>query len=239
MIIIPARIGSTRFPNKVLVPVGDVPMVIRTAQAVSSLDSVVIATDDESVVKIANEYGFRAVVTSKNHQSGTDRVYEATQILGLDSEEIIINVQADEPFIESEVLESVYKAIYDQRDSSDVLVSSAYKIISNPEADDPNIVKVVVDENSMALYFSRSKIPYPRDHHFDSYKGHLGVYGYRVKSLKKFCSFAPSKLESIEKLEQLRILENGYKIVMTKVETESFGIDTPEDLERALKKHTL
>ncbi len=239
MIIIPARIGSTRFPNKVLVPVGDVPMVIRTAQAVSSLDSVVIATDDESVVKIANEYGFRAVVTSKNHQSGTDRVYEATQILGLDSEEIIINVQADEPFIESEVLESVYKAIYDQRDSSDVLVSSAYKIISNPEADDPNIVKVVVDENSMALYFSRSKIPYPRDHHFDSYKGHLGVYGYRVKSLKKFCSFAPSQLESIEKLEQLRILENGYKIVMVEVETESFGIDTPEDLERALKKHTL
>jgi 3-deoxy-manno-octulosonate cytidylyltransferase (CMP-KDO synthetase) len=239
MIIIPARVGSTRFPNKVLVPVGDIPMVIRTAQAVSSLDSVVIATDDESVVEVAKDYGFRAVITSKNHKSGTDRVYEASEILNLSEDEIIINVQADEPFIESEVLESVYESIYRYRDSSEVLVASAYKIISNPEADDPNIVKVVTDENSMALYFSRAKIPYPRDHHFDSYKGHLGIYAYTKRALKKFCSFAPSKLEQIEKLEQLRVLENGYKIIMSEVETESFGIDTPEDLEKALKKHIL
>ena len=239
MIIIPARVGSTRFPNKVLVPIGDIPMVIRTAQAVSSLDSVVIATDDESVVDIAKEYGFRAVITSKEHKSGTDRVYEASEILGLDDEEIIINVQADEPFIESEVLEKVYETIHKHKSSDEVLASSVYKIISNPEADNPNIVKVVTDSNDIALYFSRAKIPYPRDHHFDSYKGHLGIYAYTLKSLRKFCSFEPSSLEHIEKLEQLRILENGYKIVMVEVETESFGIDTPEDLEKAIKKHIL
>jgi 3-deoxy-manno-octulosonate cytidylyltransferase (CMP-KDO synthetase) len=239
MIIIPARIGSTRFPNKVLVSIEGIPMVIRTAQAVSSLDSVVIATDDESVVNIAKEYGFRAVMTSKEHKSGTDRVYEAATILNLKDDEIIINVQADEPFIEKEVLESVYEKIYNYKDDSKVLAASAYKIISNPEADDPNIVKVVTDSKDMALYFSRSKIPYPRDHHFDSYKGHLGIYAYRMNSLKKYCQFKPSSLEKIEKLEQLRILENGYKIAMTKVETESFGIDTPEDLERAIKKHIL
>ncbi len=239
MIIIPARVGSTRFPNKVLALIEDTPMVIRTAQAVSSLDSVVIATDDESVVEVAREYGFRAVITSKNHKSGTDRVYEATQILGLADDEIIINVQADEPFIESEVLERVYETIYKFKDREDVLVASAYKIISNPEADDPNIVKVVTDSNDFALYFSRAKIPYPRDHHFNSFKGHLGIYAYQVKGLREFCSFAPSKLEQIEKLEQLRVLENGYKIAMSEVETESFGIDTPEDLERALKRHTL
>ncbi len=91
----------------------------------------------------------------------------------------------------------------------------------------------------MALYFSRAKIPYPRDHHFGDYKAHLGIYGYRVETLRQFCSFKSSEMESIEKLEQLRILENGYKIAMVEVETESFGIDTPEDLQRAVKKHTL
>jgi 3-deoxy-manno-octulosonate cytidylyltransferase (CMP-KDO synthetase) len=239
MIIIPARIGSSRFPNKVLVPVGDIPMVIRTAQAVSSLDSVVIATDDEGVMSIAKEYGFRSVMTSKEHQSGTDRVYEASQILNLPDDEIIINVQADEPFIEHEVLERVYETIYKYKNDDEVVASSAYKIISNPEADDPNIVKVVTDENNLALYFSRAKIPYPRDHHFGEYKGHLGIYAYTMRGLRLFCSFSSSNLESIEKLEQLRILENGYKIAMTEVKTESFGIDTPEDLERALKRHIL
>jgi 3-deoxy-manno-octulosonate cytidylyltransferase (CMP-KDO synthetase) len=239
MIIIPARVGSSRFPNKVLAPVMGTPMVVRTAQAVSSLDSVVIATDDESVVKMANEYGFRAVMTSTSHKSGTDRVFEATTILNLPDDEIVINVQADEPFIEHIVLEKVYEKIYRYRDESTVLASSAYKIISNPEADDQNIVKVVTDSQDMALYFSRAKIPYPRDHHFGDYKGHLGIYGYSVKSLRKFCSFKRSKIESIEKLEQLRILENGYKIAMTEVKSESFGIDTPEDLQRAIKRHTL
>ena len=118
-------------------------------------------------------------------------------------------------------------------------MNSCYKTISNPEADDPNIVKVVTDEDDIALYFSRAKIPYPRDHHFDAYKGHLGIYGFTMKSLATFCTLTPAALESIEKLEQLRALYHGYEVAMIEVETESFGIDTPEDLEKAVRHHRL
>ncbi|MGC9352020.1 MAG: cytidylyltransferase domain-containing protein, partial [Sulfurovum sp.] len=107
------------------------------------------------------------------------------------------------------------------------------------EADDPNIVKVVTDADNIALYFSRAKIPYPRDHHFDDYKGHIGIYGFTMQSLERFCGLKDSSLEHIEKLEQLRALYHGYKVAMVEVETESFGIDTPEDLERAIKHHRL
>ncbi len=239
MIIIPARIGSSRFPNKVLADIEGTPMVIRTAKAVANLDTVIIATDSQEVVNLAKEYDIRAVMTSDQHQSGTDRIYEAVSILNLSDDEIIINVQADEPFIEEEVVEAVYDLTKNSMKNRDILACSAYKLISNPEADDPNIVKVVTDKNDLALYFSRAKIPYPRDHHFNSYKGHLGIYGYTVQSLKKYCSLESSKLEQIEKLEQLRILSNGYQIAMCEVETQSFGIDTPQDLQKALKRHIL
>jgi 3-deoxy-manno-octulosonate cytidylyltransferase (CMP-KDO synthetase) len=112
-------------------------------------------------------------------------------------------------------------------------------LINNPEADDPNIVKLVTSDNNLALYFSRAKIPYPRDHHFNHYKGHLGIYGFTKKSLESFCQLSPAPLEEIEKLEQLRTLYHGFEIAMVEVETKSFGIDTPEDLEEALKIHTL
>ena len=125
------------------------------------------------------------------------------------------------------------------KDNPRIILNSCYKSISNPEADDPNIVKVVTDDNDIALYFSRSKIPYPRDHHFDEYKGHLGIYGFTVKSLKIFCALSPAPLEDIEKLEQLRALYHGYDVAMTKVTTESFGIDTPEDLEKALNYYNI
>ena len=118
------------------------------------------------------------------------------------------------------------------------MMNSCYKLINNPEADDPNIVKVVTDGKDIALYFSRAKVPYPRDHHFDCYKGHIGIYGFTKKSLSEFCNFAPSPLEEIEKLEQLRALYYGYEVAMVEVETESFGIDTAQDLEKALKKYT-
>jgi len=239
MIIIPARIGSSRFPNKVLADIGGVPMVVRTAMAVRSVDEVVIATDSQEVVSIASEHGIKAVMTSRTHQSGTDRIYEAASILELKEEEIVINVQGDEPFIETDVVKSIYDLTHRNAANETILMNSCYKYITNPEADDPNIVKVVTDENDIALYFSRAKIPYPRDHHFDRYKGHLGIYGFTVKALKKFCSLTPAPLESIEKLEQLRALYHGYEVAMTQVETESFGIDTPEDLERAIKHHRL
>ena len=239
MIIIPARIGSSRFPNKVLADIAGVPMVIRTAMAVDEIDEVTIATDTPEVAAIAHEYDIKAVLTSDSHKSGTDRIFEAAQILNLGEDEVIINVQGDEPFIESEVVKTIYRLTESNRDNPEIMINSAYKKISNPEADDPNIVKVVTDEADVALYFSRSKIPYPRDHHFDSYKGHIGLYGFTMRSLRSFCALHPAPLEEIEKLEQLRALYHGYKIAMTEVKTESFGIDTLEDLERALKHHTL
>jgi len=239
MIIIPARIGSSRFPNKVLADIGGMPMVVRTAKAVESIDDVVIATDSQEVIDVAHAHDIKAILTETTHNSGTDRIYEAAQKLGLAENEIVINVQGDEPFIEIDVVQAVYDLTKKHRQNTQVLMNSCYKMMNNPEADDPNIVKVVTDTNDIALYFSRAKIPYPRDHHFDTYKGHLGIYGFTVKALKTFCNLAAAPLEDIEKLEQLRALHHGYEVAMTEVETQSFGIDTPEDLERALKHHTL
>ena len=239
MIIIPARIGSSRFPNKVLADIGGLPMVIRTAKAVASIDDVAIATDSQEVINIAAKYNIKAIMTSPEHNSGTDRIYEASEKLGLKDDEIIINVQGDEPFIEVEVVRAVYELTKRYKDNEEIMMNSCYKLINNPEADDPNIVKVVTTEEDIALYFSRAKVPYPRDHHFDKYKGHLGIYGFTKKSLEKFCTLSSAPLEEIEKLEQLRALYHGYKIAMVEVETKSFGIDTPDDLENALKIHNL
>ena len=214
-------------------------MVVRTAMTVQDIDEVVIATDSQEVIDIAAQHDIHAVMTSDTHQSGTDRIYEAVQKLKLSEDEIIINVQGDEPFIESEVVQTIYDLTKQNRENNKILMNSCYKRISNPEADDPNIVKVVTDTDDIALYFSRAKIPYPRDHHFDSYKGHLGIYGFTVRSLSQFCTLSPAPLEEIEKLEQLRALYHGYEVAMVEVETESFGIDTPEDLERAIRHHRL
>ncbi|CAA6808844.1 MAG: 3-deoxy-manno-octulosonate cytidylyltransferase (EC [uncultured Sulfurovum sp.] len=239
MIIIPARIGSSRFPNKVLADVGGLPMVIRTAKAVQNIDQVAIATDSEEVVKIAESYGITAIMTSLEHNSGTDRIFEAAQKLNLDDNEVIINVQGDEPFIEEEVVKAIYDLTVKNKENEQVMMNSCYKMMSNPEADDPNIVKLITTDADIALYFSRAKIPYPRDHHFNDYKGHLGIYGFTKKSLETFCNLSPAPLEDIEKLEQLRALYHGFNIAMVKVETKSFGIDTIEDLENSLKIHNL
>ena len=239
MIIIPARIGSSRFPNKVLADIGGMPMVVRTAKAVESIDTVVIATDSQEVIDIAKKYSILAVLTSEKHQSGTDRIYEAVQYLNLSDDEIVINVQGDEPFIETDVVQAIYDLTKINLNNKRIIMNSCYKNISNPEADDPNIVKVVTNMEGIALYFSRAKIPYPRDHHFDNYKGHLGIYGFTVKALRTFCMLPPAPLEDIEKLEQLRALYHGYEVAMTEVKTKSFGIDTPEDLEKALRHQNL
>lgn len=233
MIIIPARIGSTRFPNKVLADIDGLPMVIKTAKAVSNIDRVAIATDSIEVIDIASAYGIEAVLTSSLHKSGTDRIEEASNKLSLSNHEIILNVQADEPFIEEDIVKSLFELTKKNATDSTIMMNSCYKNISHPEADDPNLVKVVTDIEEMALYFSRAKIPYPRDHHFDGYKGHIGLYGFTKASLSRFCSLSLAPLEDIEKLEQLRAIYHGYRIAMIKVETKSFGIDTLEDLNRA------
>jgi len=235
MIIIPARLNSSRFENKILVDILGIPMVIRTAQAVQSLDDVVIATDSQEVIELAKEYGIEAVLTSTKHQSGTDRINEASNILNLKDDDIVINVQADEPFIEPEVVKSVIDKVKELKDREFTMVS-CYKEISSNLADDPNHVKVVCDDSGDAIYFSRAKIPYHRDHYDETkYKGHLGIYGFTKKSLNYFCSLSSTYLEESEKLEQLRAIANSLPINMVEVSSKSFGIDTKEDLENALR----
>lgn len=239
MIIIPARIASSRFPNKVLADIGGLPMVIKTAKAVQGIDKVAIATDSEEVLKIAKEHGIEAVLTSESHTSGTDRIYEAAQKLNLNDNEIIINVQGDEPFIEKEVVQAVYDLTTHNRDNEQIMMNSCYKCISKHDADDPNLVKVVTNKDEVALYFSRAKIPFVREESIENYKGHIGIYGFTKKSLSTFCQLPSAPLEELEKLEQLRTLYHGYQVAMVEVSTKSFGIDTKEDLTKALKEHNL
>ncbi|NLK66271.1 MAG: 3-deoxy-manno-octulosonate cytidylyltransferase [Campylobacteraceae bacterium] len=234
MIVIPARLKSTRFENKILADIKGVPMFIRTAMNASKVDEAIIAVDDESVLKIAEKHGFKAVLTNPNHQSGTDRINEAVSKLNLNDDEVIINLQGDEPFFEIENL-SKFKEFASLAIKNGAFMASAYKLIESKEADNPNLVKVVCDEFSNAIYFSRSVIPYPRES-FEGYKGHIGLYAYSVKSLREFCEFSESVLEKTEKLEQLRALSNGKKIAMCELKSRSIGIDTKEDLELALKK---
>lgn len=230
MIIIPARLASTRFPNKILANIHGLPMVIATAKRVQNLDDVAIAADTEEVVTLAHDYGFKAILTSQNHQSGTDRINEAASKLSLSEDEIIVNVQADEPFIE----EAVVKSVIERAKNTDAMITSACKKIDLSHVKDPNLVKVILNAHGNAIYFSRSAIPYDREGGFEGYFGHLGIYAFRKKSLETFCTLSYAPIEHIEKLEQLRAIYHGYSIAMVEVESQSFGIDTKEDLERAL-----
>ncbi len=232
MIIIPARLASTRFPKKVLYPIHGIPMVIQTAmQAQKVEENVIIATDSKEVINIANQFKFKAVLTSPHHQSGTDRINEAATILGVDEQEIIINIQADEPFIEPEVIKALYNLTQKHKDNSDVMMCSLYKKIPFSQTNNPHNVKVVLDNANYALYFSRSLIPYPRQE-IKTINIHLGMYGYSKKMLNRFCTLQSAPLEEIEKLEQLRALYHGYKIAMQQVNSNSIGIDTIEDLKK-------
>jgi len=235
MIIIPARVASSRFPNKVLADINGLPMVIATAKRVEDIDEVAIATDSKEVLEIVQKHGFKAVMTSENHKSGTDRINEAAHILGINDDEIVINVQADEPFIEPEVVKSVYNRVQKAKNAQEgVMMVSCYKEIDASFANDPNHVKVIMDYLGYAIYFSRSKIPYDREEHHNFF-GHLGIYGFTKNSLENFCALENAPLEDIEKLEQLRAIYHGKKIAMVEVKSRSFGIDTKEDLELALK----
>jgi 3-deoxy-manno-octulosonate cytidylyltransferase (CMP-KDO synthetase) len=231
MIIIPARLASTRFPGKILANIHGLPMVIATAKRVQNLDDVAIAADTEEVVQLASDYGFKAILTSQEHQSGTDRINEAASKLNLSENEIIVNVQADEPFIE----EAVVKSVIERAKNTDAMITSACKKIDLNHVKDPNLVKVILDTNKNAIYFSRSVIPYDREGGFEGYFGHIGLYAFRKKALQTFCTLPYAPLEHIEKLEQLRAIYHGYTIAMVEVESQSFGIDTQEDLERALR----
>lgn len=235
MIIIPARLASTRFPQKVLADIGGLPMVVRTAQRVAHLDRVVVAADDEIIMKVCKEYGIEAMLTSTTHKSGTDRIHECATLLKLGDDEIIINVQADEPFIEPDVVKALMSKLQMlQQAQEEFIMGSCYNAINAESAEDPNLVKVVLDAHDNAIYFSRAKIPYNQGGGA-KYFGHIGIYGFSKKSLNEFCNLHDAPLEDIEKLEQLRAIYHQKKITMVKVASTGFGIDTKEDLARAIE----
>lgn len=243
--IIPARYASTRFPGKPLVKIHGTSMIMRVYERASEvLDNVYVATDDKRIFDEVVENGGKALYTSANHQSGTDRVNEAAQTLqgnGLEFD-VVINIQGDEPFIHPNQIKELMSCFENE---SNQLATLVKKITSLDELFNSNTPKVVVDSSSNAMYFSRSPIPFYRNDDkqewlkYHSYFKHIGMYAYRVSVLKQITSIKPSSLEVAESLEQLRWLENGYKIKVAVTETESYGIDTPEDLNRILELNLL
>lgn len=228
---------STRFPNKVLCDLGGVPMVVRTALNAQKVDNVVVACDDERIESACSAYKIQVIMTDSAHSSGTDRCAEACNKLGLDDNEIVLNIQADEPFLETHVITQLKELMRDKKP----FMASLAKVVSKEEIADTNLVKVVLNAHGDAIYFSRLGIPYCRDKECSMqesypYLGHFGLYGFSARSLREFCSLAKSPLEEIEKLEQLRALYHGKRIAMAVVESESIGIDTQKDYELALKR---
>ncbi len=232
--VIPARYGSTRFPGKVLAELCGKPMIqwVYEKAAASIADEVIIATDEPKVAKVVEGFGGRAVMTSPYHPSGTDRISEAVQ--GLDCD-IIINVQGDEPLIPTSVIDGLIRKM--QEDASIEMGTVAVPRLRSEIENDPNKVKVVFDERNFALYFSRSMVPYLREGGKDAATYlHWGIYAYRRETLDRFVRLPEGRLESCEKLEQLRALENGIRIYVMLSDLESIGVDTPEDLKRAEMK---
>ncbi len=238
IVVIPARYASTRFPGKLLQDLGGKPVIIHVyenSKKAGLIDDVVVATDDERIYDMVKRWNGNCVMTSPFHPSGTDRIAEVARKMDCD---IIVNVQGDEPFIRPEMIDDVVSLLDDERASISTLIK---EIKNREELLDPNTVKVVFDRESFAIYFSRSPIPY----HRDEWKGidgirvngylykHIGIYGYRKDVLLRISSLPQSRLERIEKLEQLRAIENGIKIKVKETPFETIGIDTPDDLERA------
>lgn len=245
-IVIPARYASERLPGKPLADIHGLPMIVRVAQAASraSAEEVVIATDDARILAAVEEAGFHAVMTRADHPSGSDRVMEVARIREWPEDAIILNVQGDEPFIPPAVLDQVAGVLAaDERIASATLCE---RVSTFEDLLDPNLVKVVRSASQRALYFSRAPIPYGRGR-FDAPSGrlpgdgswwrHIGVYGFRCWALAQFVSLPPGTLEMLEKLEQLRFLENDLDMrVVEACEPVPGGIDTPEDLERARER---
>ncbi|MGD9929085.1 MAG: 3-deoxy-manno-octulosonate cytidylyltransferase [Mangrovibacterium sp.] len=236
--IIPARYQSTRFPGKPLAMLGEKPIIQHVYEnASSAIDAVYVATDDDRIAAVVTSFGGQVVMTRANHPSGTDRCAEAAALLSEKQPvDVIINIQGDEPFVRAEQLQALKDCFADPATEIATLVK---KIDSEEVLFNPNRPKVVFDANQYALLFSRSTIPYIRGKephswlHAHPFYAHLGMYAYRAGVLDEITRLNPSFLELAESLEQLRWLENGYKIKVAVTEFESIGIDTPEDLEQA------
>lgn len=239
LVIIPARYASTRFPAKPLALLGGMPIIEHVyRQASKAVKDVVVATDDERIKSVVEGFGGRAVMTSTEHQSGTDRCYEALQNVG-EQYDIVINVQGDEPFIQPEQITALIECFNDAATDIATMVKPFAEEDGIEALENPNSPKVVVSRSMKAIYFSRSVIPYMRGVEREewlkrhTYYKHLGIYAFRSKVLAEITALPQSSLELSEKLEQLRWLENGYVIGVATTNIETIGIDTPEDLARA------
>lgn len=228
--IVPARYASTRLPGKALEMIGGKPMiehVYRRASGASRVNAVVVATDDQRIHDAVTGFGGHAVMTSASHATGTDRLAEVAASL---SSEIIVNVQGDEPLIDASAIDACVQALLDHPDD---VMSTMRRRLDDEEAENPAVVKVVVDKHDNALLFSRLAIPFRRDGAARAQRwAHLGLYGYRRSFLLTLASLAPTPLEQSECLEQLRVLEHGYRIRCVETRSYSVGVDTPDDLAR-------
>ena len=234
-VVIPARYASTRLPGKPLLDIAGKPMVVRVAEqaAKSGASDIVIATDFEPIISVAKAHNFIAMMTRVDHVSGTDRIAEVATQLGWHEDEIVVNVQGDEPLIDPDLINQVAQHLANSKDA--VMATACHAIHDEASMINPNVVKVVMDSLGNALYFSRAPIPYPRDElHKNKIQAHrhIGIYAYRVGFLKKYAQLSATELEKIESLEQLRVLYHGYNIgVVISENAPASGVDTQVDLD--------
>ncbi|WP_147822087.1 3-deoxy-manno-octulosonate cytidylyltransferase [Salidesulfovibrio onnuriiensis] len=231
--IIPARYESSRFPGKPLAEILGKPMfwhVYNRARQCPFMKSVTLATDDDRIYKAALDMGVPVVMTSTTHASGTDRVLEAARIIGVDPEEVVVNIQGDEPALDPAMLEELLEPFT----RCQAMVTTLVSQISPEEAQSPDRVKAVVTHDGRALYFSRAMVPFDRENAMHSYHLHVGLYAFRMEALIRFGELDPSPLEQREKLEQLRFLEDGHTIYVTETRHTCHGVDRPEDLEKVI-----
>ena len=240
-VLVPARLASTRLPNKPLADLGGVPMIVRVAQRASQsvAHAVVVAADHVDIVAACREHGVQALLTRDDHATGSDRLAEACVLLGLDGDDAVVNVQGDEPLIDPGLIDACAALLAERTDC--VMSTAAHAIDSPAEMENANVVKVVLDAAGRALYFSRAPIPWARDARARGSNAlpnpaplrHIGIYGYHAGFLRLFPSLAASPLEAIEALEQLRVLWHGERIAVHVSDTRPGpGVDTPDDLIR-------
>ncbi|MCG8750173.1 3-deoxy-manno-octulosonate cytidylyltransferase [Tenacibaculum finnmarkense] len=235
--MIPARYSASRFPGKLMKNLGGKPVIVRTYQAAVTanlFDEVYVVTDSEIIFKTIEKAGGKAIMSIKEHECGSDRIAEAVESLEAD---IVVNVQGDEPFIDTVSLSKLIKSFEEDKNNTIDLASLKVAMTSLEDIENPNNVKVITDVNNFAIYFSRSVIPFHRDKELNvTYYKHKGVYAFRKQALLDFYNTPMTPIEAAEKIECIRYLEVGKKIKMIETSVESIGIDTPEDLEKAIKQ---
>lgn len=228
--VIPSRYASTRLEGKPLKDICGHTMVewVYKRALKSKLDGVVVATDDERIVDQVKSFGGNVILTRKDHINGTSRIAEVCETYT--DYDVIVNIQGDEPLIEPDMINSIIDSFIE--DNTIPMSTLKYKLTDMAEIENPNAVKIVTDKNDFAIYFSRSVIPYPRNLNMDNYYKHVGIYGYKRDFVMEYAKMASTPLELSESLEQLRVLENGYKIKVLETPYKIIGVDTQEELER-------